>query len=344
MSTDLIAGEPLEPPRRRVGRISAVLFDASRDDRVVAVDAWYPAAPGDAGERSLYELLPGVGFTAAAERDAPVADGPHPLVLFSHGRSGTRSSYALLCEALAARGYVVVAPEHTGDSLVDWLLGTAVDDETNEANRAADARFVLDAVFDAAGPLGTVGAQVDADRIAAAGHSYGGNTAISLASGPGADARVRAIAGLQAFTRTIAKQVFEAMKLPALLITGSHDATTPPATDADRAWAKLGAEPAWRVDIERAGHQGCSDVGLYLELAPQVPDLPPIVGDYVASMAADVTGTPGEPWRETVALHVRVLGAFLDGALGIDAGNATAEIDAVSALAGVTVGQRGSFS
>ena len=51
-------------------------------------------------------------------------------------------------------------------------------------------------------------------------------------------------------------------------MVGAQDATTPPDTDAERAWAVLGARPAWRVDIERAGHQGCSDVGLYLELAP----------------------------------------------------------------------------
>ena len=96
--------------------------------------------------------------------------------------------------------------------------------------------------------------------------------------------------------------------------------------------------------IERAGHQACSDVGLYLELAPAVSDLPAIVKDYVESMAADVTGTAGDPWRATVALHVRILGAFLDGALARDAGTAHREIAEVSDLAGVTVSQRGSFA
>ncbi|HTD51032.1 MAG TPA: hypothetical protein VK771_10555, partial [Acidimicrobiia bacterium] len=130
MVATLVAGPPLEPARRAVGRTSSVLVDASRSDRVVPVDAWYPAAVTSAGERSWYELLPGVGFTAAAAHEAPVATGPHPLVLWSHGRSGTRCSYALLCEAIAARGFVVVAPEHGGDSLADWLLGTFVDDDT----------------------------------------------------------------------------------------------------------------------------------------------------------------------------------------------------------------------
>ena len=137
--------------------------------------------------------------------------------------------------------------------------------------------------------------------------------------------------------------MFERLAIPTLLVTGSKDATTPPDTDADRAWAKLAAQPAWRVDIEHAGHQGCSDVGLYIELAPNVDGLPEVVHEYVTSMAADITGTAGDPWRDTVALHVRILGAFLDGALALDPATATRELDAVSMLPGVSVRQRGSF-
>ena len=57
-----------------------------------------------------------------------------------------------------------------------------------------------------------------------------------------------------------------------------------------------------------------------------------------------MTGTAGDPWRDTVALHVRILAAFLDGALEIDVEQATLELEAVSALPGVTVSRRGSFS
>ena len=153
MASPLVAGPPLEAPRHRVGRSTAMLVDASADDRVVTVDTWYPAAPGPPGDPSLYELLPGIGFTAAAEHDVEIAAGPHPLLLWSHGRTATRSAYALLCEAIAARGFIVIAPDHVGDSLADWLLGANVDDETNGANRVGDVRFVLDTAFAAHGPL-----------------------------------------------------------------------------------------------------------------------------------------------------------------------------------------------
>jgi len=342
MVTTLVAGPPLEPARQPVGRATVVLVDASRAERVVPLDIWYPAGATPAGDRSRYELLPGVGFTATAAADVAVGPGPYPLLLWSHGRSGTRCSYALLCEAIAARGFVVMAPEHGGDALADWLLGTFVDDDTNERNRVDDARCVLDAVFDTDGPLQMVAATVDRERVAVAGHSFGGFTALSLVGGPAADRRVRAVAGLQSFTRSIPNRVFERIDVPTLLVTGSKDVTTPPVTDADRAWATLGSRSAWRVDIERAGHQACSDVGLYLELAPLVSDLPEIVHAYVNSMAADITGTAGDPWRDTVALHVRVLGAFLDDALGIDAETARREFDALSTRAGVQVTYRGS--
>ena len=78
----------------------------------------------------------------------------------------------------------------------------------------------------------------------------------ALAGGTAPDLRVRAVAGLESFTRSLPKQVFERVTVPTLLVTGGQDVTTPPSTDADRAWAKLGARPAWRVDIERADPTG----------------------------------------------------------------------------------------
>ncbi len=343
MSSRLVAGPPLEVPGSPVGRVSTELIDAARGDRRIPLEVWYPAAAGGAGELSEYEILPGVGFTASAMQDVAVAPGAHPMVVWSHGRTGTRQSYVLLCEALASRGFVVAAPEHAGDALGDWVVGAAVDDETNETNRIGDAHFVLDTVLEARGALAPFAATVDATRIAAAGHSYGGFTALSVGSGATRHASVRAVAGLQSFTRSMPKQVFVEMSVPTLLAVGEQDATTPPETDADRAWAKLGVEPAWRVDVAAAGHQACSDVGLYIELAPHVEGVPDLVRAFVESMATDITGTAGDPWRPTVALHARMLGAFLEGALGIDPVGAREHFTAIAETPGVRVDARGDF-
>ena len=141
--TALTAGEPIESPSRPIGRHAGLVVDPRREGRLLAVDVWYPATP-NGHAMSVYELLPGIAFTAGAARhEPPVAPGQFPLVLFSHGRTGMRFAYSMLCEAIAARGAVVVSADHPGDALADWLLGTNVDDRTNEINRVADASAML---------------------------------------------------------------------------------------------------------------------------------------------------------------------------------------------------------
>jgi predicted dienelactone hydrolase len=333
MTSELRAGLPLELPSRAVGRSITLIGDERRQDRLLGIDCWYPALDGDQPE-SVYELLPGIGFTSTALADATPAPGPHPLVIWSHGRSGTRSSYSMLCEGLAARGYVVIAPDHPGDTLGDWLLGAAVDDATNETQRVDDVRFVIDAALGDRPGLDLL-PEVDASRVAVAGHSYGAYTAFALAGADAPDPRVRGVAGLESFTRTLSRRVLGRIDIPTLMVVGAHDLTTPPDTDADRAFAVLAANRGRRIDIENAGHQACSDVGLYLELAPQVEGLPDLVADFLRSLADQVTGRTGDPWRPTVGLHLRILGAWLDELFDRDTDRARRDFDDVARTAGV---------
>ncbi len=332
-STILDAGDPLEARGHPIGHRSTTVSDVMCAGRELPVECWYPAGPTPDGTRSVYELLPGIGFSAAATYGATPAPGPRPLVLWSHGRVGTRSSYVMLCEGLARRGYVVIAPDHPGDTLSDWMTGSAVDDATNEAQRVGDVARVLDAVR--RGELGGL-PSVDLDAIVLAGHSYGAWTAYACAGGD-VGRGIRAVAGLEPFTRSLPRRVLGAIGVPALLVAGARDQTTPPATDADRAFAALGSADARRVDIDAAGHQACSDVGLYLELAPQVAGIPDLVVGFVSSMAADVTGTPGDPWRPTVGLHLEILGGWLDEVTGAGAVPAGRGLAPVAGRPGVTV-------
>ncbi len=50
--------------------------------------------------------------------DAPIASSsePYPVIVMSHGDAGSRYNMESACEYLAAHGYVVIAPEHTGNS------------------------------------------------------------------------------------------------------------------------------------------------------------------------------------------------------------------------------------
>ena len=343
----LTAAPPLEPQAFSVGRRSTLLVDVARDNRVLGVDIWYPAIPADE-PMSTYELLPGVAFESAGARHEPaVAAGSFPLVLFSHGRTGMRFAYSLLSEALAARGAIVVSADHPGDALADWLLGTNVDDRTNEMNRVGDAGFLLDSMLAGAelqtGLPDALVAAIDASRVVAAGHSYGAYTALAAVAGargvPG-DERVRAVIGLQAYTRTMSDAALGRVHAPTLLVIAELDEATPAASDGDRPWALLPGEPVWRLDLAAAAHQAASDMGLYAELAHQIPDLPLIVLDYLESTAAAASGPGLRPWRDGLLVQTQAIWSFLDIVLSIDPVRGAAAADALAGADGVVLQRR----
>ncbi|MEN9645486.1 MAG: hypothetical protein RL238_2155 [Actinomycetota bacterium] len=320
--TALTAGAPIGTPTHPVGRRTVTLVDPARDGRRLDVDLWYPAAETGA-ERSVYEVFPGVAFEAAwAQHHPAVLPGRHPLVLFSHGRTGMRISYSMICEALAAHGMVVASADHPGDALADWLTAQQTDDRTNEVNRVADAHLVLDALLHGHPevPL-AVTEVVDHDRIAIAGHSYGAYTAFATAAGSrGVDPHehVRAVIGFQPFIRTMSDRLLQRVEVPSLLVVSELDTTTPAHIDADRAWDLLPGRPSWRLDLAGCGHQAVSDIALYAELADHVEGLPQMVRDYLAFTAAGSTGPGTRPWRTVMAEQVDVAWAFLQVALDLD--------------------------
>ena len=233
----------------------------------------------------------------------------------------------------------MAALDHPGDTLLDWMTGTAVDDATNEVQRVADVQFVIDALLADRALLPPL-ATVDAGQVAVVGHSYGGFTALAVAGVETPDPRIRGVAGLQPFARSLSRKVIARIAVPTLLIVGTLDETCPPDTDADRVTDTIVRPDARRFDFAAAGHQACSDVGLYLELESQVDGVPDIVAAFLASMADQITGRAGDPWRPTVGLHLHILGAWLADVLGTDPDGAARELDAVEDLVGVTARTR----
>lgn len=350
----LTAGAPLEPQRYAVGRHCALLTDPERDGRLLGVDVWYPAIePADddvtARTPSTYELFPGVSFAAAgALHEPPARPGRWPLIVFSHGRTGMRFAYSMVCEALAARGAIVVSCDHPGDVLTDWLLGTHADDRTNEVNRVADAHLLIRAMVHGHQAIGVgVLNAVDHDRIVIMGHSYGAYTALATVAGARGVAphdRVRAVVGFQPYTRTMSDSLLGRVARPTLLVVSEKDKVTPAGTDADRPWALVRGEPTWRVDLAGAGHQAISDIALYAELAHQVPVLPDIVRQYLTASNADA-GAPGVmSWRELMRVQVAVAWEFLTEVLDLDPDATAAErrdrLATLAASPGVTIRRR----
>ena len=146
-----------------------VSVEAPHHGRPVTGGQWHPTeAAGHATVIAENPVFHGVEVIEGA----PMAGGPAPLVLLSHGLGGNMRSMAWLAAGLAERGAVVLAVNHPNSTWGDFDLEAAVDHWT----RVADLSLALDAVL--ADP--EFADRIDPDRIMAAGFSFGGWTALSM--------------------------------------------------------------------------------------------------------------------------------------------------------------------
>ncbi len=105
----------------------------------------------------------------------PQMTGELPVILFSHGNGSSREGYGPLVDFWAAHGYAVVQPTH----LDSRTLALAQDDPRRAAIwrfRAQDITSALDHWNSIEELIAPLGASLDRERIAAVGHSWGGQT------------------------------------------------------------------------------------------------------------------------------------------------------------------------
>lgn len=111
-----------------------------------------------------------------------------PLVVFSHGIGGSRMGYSYLGRHLASLGWACLHVQHVGSDRSLWFNGSmwgvvsrlrAAAQESEAIERVRDLRFALDALLDPGlqhPDIGRLAERIDAQRVVAAGHSYGANT------------------------------------------------------------------------------------------------------------------------------------------------------------------------
>jgi len=246
-----------------VGRATFEVVDPTRDDRTLAVDAWYPVDDADAGgPPSVYDLLfTGLPSEVAFDAPPPSAGGPFPLVAFSHGSNGIRFQSFFLTEHLASHGFVVVAPDHVGNTALD-ILAPGTPFETRD--RPLDVSLVIDAMLGrSATPGDDFEGRIDADRIGVAGHSFGGFTTLAMVTGfqdVPPDPRVRAIMPMSPASSILSDAQLASIGVPTLLVGGTVDTTTPIDPQTTRPWSLIPARPRYRVDVIDAGHNSFTDI------------------------------------------------------------------------------------
>ncbi|MEB2345349.1 MAG: hypothetical protein OZ948_11470 [Deltaproteobacteria bacterium] len=325
-----------------VGHDSFEAYDAARN-RTLPVHVWYPVAPGRAqGPPTVYSILfLGLESEVAIE-DAPIARrGFFPLVVFSHGNGGIAIQSYFLTEALASHGFVVVAPDHVGDTFLDAFLGN-LDAEAllqSAQDRPRDVSFLIDWMLarnldrndrfrHALNPF----------AIGVTGHSFGGFTALAVAAGFDGDAaddfgvevpegfepypadpRVRAIVPIAPASTPLSDRELERIRVPTLLVGGTLDETTPLVPEITRPYEILRTRELYRADLVGAAHFSFTNVCDVIELVAEAGFPPDLVTDtlggaYEEGCAPDLMPV-AEAHRLTNLVTVSFLRRFLAGDL-----------------------------
>lgn len=194
-------------------------------ERASTLFLWYPA--DRPSERHDYDGQ--IGF---ATPGAPVAQGKHPLLLFSHGYLGAGDQSIFLTESLARAGYVVAALDHVdasrggGSREIPPFLNPESWDEQRHRDRAEDLRFLIDALLARAARKGDrLHGHIDAQAIGGIGHSLGGYTLLGMAGAwpPWRDERLRAFALLSPYASPYVLRKRLDVRAPVMLQGGTFD-------------------------------------------------------------------------------------------------------------------------
>jgi dienelactone hydrolase len=210
-----------------VGHVSATYIDPTRSDRSIACEVYYPStSAGDA---------------------VPVADGTFPFIAFGHGFVMDYTAYQNITDALVASGYVMIYVETEG--------GFA----PAHADFGLDLAYVADYFYEENATAGSLFQSHLIDRCAIMGHSMGGGATWLAAT---TSSSVDCIAGLApAETNPSAIAAASNVNAPALVLSGSSDAVTPPADHHIPIYEGTASECKIFVDILNGSHCGYADSG-----------------------------------------------------------------------------------
>lgn len=231
------------------------------------VEIWYPAAAGTSGTET-YDMRDFVGegirailtgdtpstYSYPAGRDALLADGSFPVVLFSHGVAGMRLQSSFLTSNLASWGMIVVSVDHPSRALENFLTGTATGDGGDSVDDMLRGLELITTL--GADATSRFNGHVDAEKVAAVGHSAGGGTVLAAAADRRIDGYVSLASGVFRGGPAVEGATTTTAPLPgkpSFFIGGSVGALASFATLTQPAF-EAAPSPSLLWEIEGAGH------------------------------------------------------------------------------------------
>ncbi len=321
--------DPSTGAYREAGPWAAGVTTLPLGDRFVEV--WYPttASEVDGLEPEAYfirddlpEFVAGLipeeinpPFVTDAYRDVTAsADGPFPLVLFSHGAASYRNQSTFLTAHLASWGFVVMSADYLERGLAA-RLGQAPETEINSVDLSRMVVALAEAENQRAG--GLLEGSISTDAVAITGHSAGGGTSVAFGGEPEVVTYIPLSAGVSSDGST------DLPDTPSLWLTGSIDGII----SADRSVAgfEQAPPPARSVVIDNMGHLGPSDIctigesgGGVIALAIEA-GLGPLIPESFARLGTDGCQPEALPIEDGWPVIRHFVTAQLRWAFGIDA-------------------------
>jgi predicted dienelactone hydrolase len=154
---------------------------ASMEPRELPLRVWYPAQDDSGAPTARYAAAGVIDLPSGIALDAPpVTDEENlPLVVYSHGSGGEGLLAYPYGELMASHGWVLVAPNHPGNTALDLAFGPADPSALVALNRPIDITAVIDEFESGLGGDELEGKADVALGVFLFGHSFGGYTSFT---------------------------------------------------------------------------------------------------------------------------------------------------------------------
>jgi len=246
-------------------------------ERTLRLLVWYPAETSEAETWKYMGAVAGI----SVEDATPVGEDL-PILVYSHGSNGMAEASPFIMERFASHGWIAIAPDHTGNTIINWGAPSSM---LLATQRPLDLTATLDWLenLPAEDPLaGRMG-----DGVAVTGHSFGGFTTFSVSGASNDmeiiqgqcegedpsgwcdeldekllgvlnagmhDERVDALMPLAPGRSWQLVDGVADIDLPVLLMTSNGDASCTDVGDGDPYWASLDGAHDIRVRLTTGGH------------------------------------------------------------------------------------------